>query len=424
VETQPELSAWAYGIFPGGAEYMHLLESEGAGLKGMGGCRSDERSSRPTGPIRLLVLGQLPPPYGGMEVMTETLLNSLRRRQEFVIRNIDTQASRSLAEKGGKHQLRKSLRGAVQTAKVLHSVLSFRPQIVYLPLTSSPSFLGFLRDSLLITPGLVFRKTVVLHLHNGYYAYAHTTGLKRAFVAAVLRRVSLAIVLGDRLLSVFNDLIPPSRLACVPNGIDDVPFAAARARRANTGAQRAPITKRVLFVGLMHRPKGFRDVLSAIPAVPEAEFVFMGEWPSSTEEQEVRARVADQGIADRTSFAGVVTGNRKYDLFLSADVFVLPSYSEGLPVVVVEALAAGLPIVCTDTGALYLTVKDGWNGFFVPEGSPEAIAQRLNLLLADDVLRQLMGERSRRLFEEKFTAEQFIDNLARVMRECAAKNGR
>jgi glycosyltransferase involved in cell wall biosynthesis len=386
----------------------------------VGGRRGDAGPGRPTSPIRLLILGQLPPPYGGMEVMTETLLSGLRQRPEFVTRNIDTQASRSLAEKGGKHQLRKSIRGALQTGKVLGTVLSFRPDIIYLPLTSSPSFLGFLRDTLLIAPGLVFRKRVVLHLHNGFYPYAHTTGLKRALVASVLKRVSLAIVLGDRLVSVFNELIPRRRLACVPNGIDDAPFAAARARRA--ASRVTPTAKRILFVGLMHRPKGFRDILSAIPAVPRAEFVFVGEWPSSTEEQEARAYVTQQGIADRTTFAGVVTGNTKYDLFLSADVFVLPSYSEGLPVVVVEALAAGLPIVCTDCGALYLTVKDGWNGFFVPRASPEGIAERLNQLLADDVLRRTMGERSRRLFEEKFTLGWFIDNMARVIRECAAQN--
>ena len=371
----------------------------------------------PALPIRLLILGQLPPPYGGMEVMTDALVTGLKQRPEFVTVNINTQASRSLAEKGGKHQLRKSLRGALQTTRLLQLMLSFRPDVIYVPLTSSPSFLGFLRDSLLIAPGILFRKRVIVHLHNGRYAYAATTGLKRWLVRMLLGRVSVAIVLGDRLAPIFDGLVAASRITSVPNGVDDRPFAAARARQGLSRPLRA--RKRILFVGLMHRDKGFRDVLSAVPLVPDAEFAFAGEWPSLAEEDEVRALVRQLGIEDRVRFLGVVTGDAKYDLFLSADIFVLPSYYEGQPVVVVEALAAGLPVVCTDCGALYLAVKDGWNGFLIPIARPEGLASRLNQLLADDALCRSMGERSRALYEESFTLDHFLDRVGRVIKNCA-----
>jgi glycosyltransferase involved in cell wall biosynthesis len=372
-------------------------------------------------PIRLLILGQLPPPFGGMEVMTRVLLDGLRQRPEFVIANINTQASRSLAEKGGKHQLRKALRGSLQTARLVKLIASFRPHAIYLPLTSSPSFLGFLRDAFLIAPGLLLRKHVVVHLHNGSYPYAQATGLKGALVRFLMGRVSLAIVLGDRLTSVFQGLIPPDRIASVPNGIDDQPFEAARAR---TGTTRLPRDrKRILFVGLMHGPKGFRDLLHAIAAVPGGEFVFAGEWPSREEEEEVRAFVRDHGIGGQTTFLGVVTGDAKYDLFTSADIFVLPSHYEGLPVVVLEAMAAGLPIVCTNCGALDLTVKDGWNGFFVPRSSPQVLAARLNQLLDDEGLRRSMGERSRQLYEERFTSSQFVSGFSRAIRDCVLRGG-
>jgi glycosyltransferase involved in cell wall biosynthesis len=345
--------------------------------------------------------------------MTQTLLNGLSQRAEFMIKHIDTQVSRSLAEKGGRHQLRKSLKGFAQAARLVFLMLSFRPDIVYLPLTNSPSFLGFLRDTLFIVPAMLFHKRVVIRLHGGYYFYSHTRGTKRRLVNSVLGRVSLAMVQGQRLTSAFDGLVSADRIAVIPNGLDDAPFVAARARRVNTALSR----RRILFVGLMCREKGFHDMLAAIPFVPEADFVFLGEWPSHEVEREAREFLKEKGVEERVLFAGVVAGPTKYDLFIAADIFVFPTYFayEGHAVSSVEALAAGLPIICTDHGALDESVRDGWNGYFVPRSDPEASARRVNELLGDDNLRRTMGRRSRQLYEERFTLQKFIDNWVQAI---------
>lgn len=371
--------------------------------------------------VRVLILGPLPPPYGGPEVMTQSLVNGLKERTDLVVKHLNTQVSRSLAEKGGKQQLRKSLRAITQAAHLIALIISFRCDVVYLPLTNSPSFLGFLRDALFIVPGLLLRKKVAIRLHGGYYYYSHTTGLKRALVKALLGRVSLAMVQGQRLVSVFDGLVPAERIVVIPNGIDNQPFTLARNRKPQNGGPQS--LKRVLFVGLMCPEKGFRDVIAAAPMVPEAQFVFAGEWPTADDKQEVTAFLKEKGIEERTLFAGVVSGDAKYDLFTSADIFVFPTYFvyEGHAVSSVEALAAGLPIVCTDHGALNESLKDGWNGYFVLRSDPEAIAARLNQLLKEDELRRVMSERSRQLYEERFTLPRFIESWAEAIKRCALK---
>ncbi|MCI0557572.1 MAG: glycosyltransferase family 4 protein, partial [Nitrososphaera sp.] len=167
----------------------------------------------------------------------------------------------------------------------------------------------------------------------------------------------------------------------------------------------------------------FRDVIAAIPFVPNGHFVFAGEWPSEEDEKEVQGFLKQHKVEDRVTFAGVVSGPAKYDLFVSSDIFVFPSYFayEGHAVSSVEALAAGLPIVCTDHGALNESVQDGWNGYFIPRSNPEAIALRLNQLLKDEDLRQTMGERSRKLYEEQFTLEQFVDNWTQAIKRCVVE---
>jgi glycosyltransferase involved in cell wall biosynthesis len=230
------------------------------------------------------------------------------------------------------------------------------------------------------------------------------------------------MVQGRRLKGVFNDLVPESRVAIIPNDIDDAPFLEAR-KRLPVAPDHSGL-KRVLFVGFMAPSKGFRDVIAAIPLTPGAHFVFMGEWLKPEDEKEVRSLLRQQGVEERVTFTGSVSGSKKYDLFVSADIFVLPTYYayEGHAVSSVEALAAGLPIVCTDHGALNESVQDGWNGFFLPPSDPAAIGRRLNQLIQDEALRRTMGERSRQLYLERFTLAQFVDSWSRAIQACCKGN--
>lgn len=363
-------------------------------------------------PLRALILGPLGPPFGGPEVMTQTLIDALAARGEIDFVHLNTQVSRSLAEKGGRHQLRKSLRAAWQCARLLVLLIRMRPDVAYLALTNSPSFLGFLRDAGMITLVRMTGCRVAVRLCGGYYYYSHTRGWKRKLVAAVLRRVDLALVQGSRLVTTFGGLIAAERIAVIPNGTNDRPFAAARSRAEKNGA-----TPQILFVGLLCAEKGFHDVLAAIPDVPDANFVFMGEWASDGDRDAAMDRLAADGTASRVRFAGVVAGDPKYDIFVASDALVFPSYFvyEGHAVSTVEALAAGLPIVCTDHGALDESVRDGWNGFFVPPRDAAAIAEALTKLIGDESLRLEMGRRSRELYERRFTADRFIDAWSRAI---------
>jgi glycosyltransferase involved in cell wall biosynthesis len=221
------------------------------------------------------------------------------------------------------------------------------------------------------------------------------------------------MVQGRRLTEVFGDLVPQSRIAVIPNGVEDHPLLT---RWRNTKGEPGDV-KTVLFIGLMCREKGFHDVIASIPLVPDATFVFAGEWASERDEAKARDFVMRHGVARRTQFVGVVSGETKARLFAAADVFVFPSYFayEGHAVSSVEALAAGLPIVCTDHGALNESVIDGWNGYFIPRSDPEAIARRLNELLGDEALRQRMGRRGRQLYEERMTSTYFSKAWVRAV---------
>lgn len=379
-----------------------------------------EPEMRPGMGIKIAILGPLPPPYSGPEVMIQTLLQGISSSKTFQFIHINTQVSRSLADKGGRRQWRKALSAVQQATRLVATYFSFEPEIVYMSLTNSPSISGFIRDSLFLLPAIWFGKKIIIQFYGGYYFYAHVTGIRRTFIRKILERVNLAIVEGQRLCTVFNGLIPAEKITIVRHGRDEKAFMEAcvrRKARVDLDGKR----KRILFVGFLCRGKGVRDLIAAALHVSGAQFVFAGEWPSKQDEKEVRDFIEAHGIQDRIDFVGVLSGDNYWDLMASGDIFSLPSFYvyEGHAVATVDALAAGLPIICTDHGALNEAVRDGWNGFFVPKRDPEAVARRLNQLLSDDDLRRTMGERSRQLYKERFTLSKFVENWSRAIQRVA-----
>jgi glycosyltransferase involved in cell wall biosynthesis len=109
-----------------------------------------------------------------------------------------------------------------------------------------------------------------------------------------------------------------------------------------------------------------------------------------------RRKIAELGLEDRCELIGIVQGQAKTDLLQKSHIFVLPSYNEGLPFAIIEAMAAGLAIVATPVGGIPEVVHDGQNGLLTAPGDPEALAASLLRFTADSALRQQMGQQNRR----------------------------
>ncbi len=222
--------------------------------------------------------------------------------------------------------------------------------------------------------------------------------------------------------------VPSSRLSVIRNAArlnafaDPDPAYRDKLRGhfpADTGS--SPI---VLAAGRLSPEKGF-DVLSeAIPAVaavnPGAKFVLFGE---GNERAKLEARIAQLNLGDRFVLPGYTA---EFDKFLPwADVVVLPSFTEGLPNVALEAAAAGVPVVATAVGGTPEVVEHGVTGWLVPSGQPQSISEALNRLLASRELRGTMGDAARRRMREQFTFEaqasryeQLFEKLTRGRLTC------
>ncbi len=290
-----------------------------------------------------------------------------------------------------------------------------------------------MRDSIVIITAWALQARVVAHVHGSNFGnfYEHASPAVRRFVRSVMERLTRVILLAERFRNQFAGLVPDGHVHVLYNAVDTRLFGDLAHERPKHDAALA-----VLFVGHLSQAKGFVDLLRAAPAVlenlPTARFVFAGEWfdregnilydeggrrlYSDPQAEQCLWNDLQTRYGERVAYLGVVTGARKTEVFKAADVFVLPSYSEGFPMSVLEAMAAGLPLVVTPVGALPEVLQDGVNAEFVLPGDIEALAEAIADMGRHPERRAQMGLANRKLVETSFTPRLMSMRLADVFR--------
>jgi glycosyltransferase involved in cell wall biosynthesis len=193
----------------------------------------------------------------------------------------------------------------------------------------------------------------------------------------------------------------------VPNGVDDAPLTPIYAERLRRQPAGPP---RFAFVGRLCRPKGVEDLLEAfaraeLPA--GTELIFAGDGPLRAA---LAARAAALGIGDRVRLDGYTADVTP--LLRRIDALVLPSYSEGLPRVLMEAGAAGVPIVASDIAGVREIVRDGESALLVPPHDVPALAGALQRIAADPALGPRLAGAAHATVQRGFTAAQQARRLA------------
>jgi glycosyltransferase involved in cell wall biosynthesis len=284
-----------------------------------------------------------------------------------------------------------------------------RPAVVHAHVASHASFLR--KSILLLVARLAGRKTI-FHLHGGGFARFATQEsgpLMRHWIRHTLEASSIVITLSEGWARFVHGVAPAAKVAVVPNA---VPLPApGDAAREEAG--------RVLFLGRLEAAKGVFDLLAAgarlAGDVPDLRLVFGGEGDAA----QLARRARELGIAERVELPGWM-GPRERDAELArASVFCLPSHAEGLPMALLEAMAAGKAVVATSVGGVPEILRDGDNGLLVAPHAPEALAGALGRALDEPALRARLARQARATIEQHYSTEVVCGHLSVLYRELA-----
>jgi len=204
------------------------------------------------------------------------------------------------------------------------------------------------------------------------------------------------------------DRIDPARVQTIYNGLDLSDWD------TTSRPAKPPGEFLVTTVGNIRRVKGhdlfIKAAAAIMPQFPNVSFSIAGDVLDSVYFAELQSLVRDLGLADRFRFDGGVADLRRY--LAVADIFVLPSRSEGFSNALIEAMAASLPVVATAVGGNAEAVQDGDTGFVIPSEDPAALTEAIVRLLSDPALAKAMGSAGKNLATERFRTETMMRRVS------------
>ncbi len=272
--------------------------------------------------------------------------------------------------------------------------------------------LSLFRKCTLIIVSRALGIPVILHLHAAQlqHFYRHLPAPLKAMTRWVFSIANSCIVLGTASRQFVNATlkVPTQRIQILING---VPEPTDPRRLSSPGIN---ATQQVLFVGNLSERKGVSDLLQAL-ALPGFEtdrvkVTLAGGGDIAAYQAQARRLGLDRWV----HFAGWSNQAQVAQLMSRADVLVLPSYDEGLPLVILEALANGVAVVCSPVGEIPSVFTDHVNAIFVQAGDVMGIAAALQKVLKQPVLRQQLERNGRALYTQHFSLARFFSDVARI----------
>jgi glycosyltransferase involved in cell wall biosynthesis len=373
---------------------------------------------------RLLVIGPTPPPHHGISTFMARLLVAPELHAAFDVVHLDSADRRNL-ENLGRFDLRNVWLALRHAGELCALIARHRPDIVYFEV--SQNAWAYVRDSLFILLPKLTGRRVAVRLNGSDFRnfYEAANGGMQALIRITTARLDGVAVLGEALRDIYAGLLPEERVRVVANGTADLSAEGSAGTAADARAADGAVMS-VAYLGALYRPKGILDFLRAAARVREtgsrARFIAAGGWFCEETRREALELVRHHGLESVVTFPGIVDGERKRALLQDADVLVFPGVqNEGQPYVILEAMAAALPVISTAKGAIEDMVVHGETGFIVPDRSPGVLAEAILRLEADGALRRQLGRAGRRRFVDRFTDERSLAALIGWLRAAAGR---
>jgi len=252
---------------------------------------------------------------------------------------------------------------------------------------------------------------VVFHLHGSEMKtfVEEQPALLQHFIGWILAKQSVVVVLSNSWLSYVKSISPKANVEILPNYVE-VP----ELRNNADGGKDGDVA--LLFLGLVGIRKGIYDLLpafkNALTQVPALRLIIGGNG----EVERARALAVELGIENHVVFVGWVSGAVKVDLLRRAQIYVLPSYNEGLPVSLLEAMSWQVPVISTRVGGIPELVREGVDGLLIDAGDRAALSSAIIELAQNAELREKMGIAARDQVERNFSKNVILPRLEGIYR--------
>ncbi|MEI7475084.1 MAG: glycosyltransferase family 4 protein [bacterium] len=262
---------------------------------------------------------------------------------------------------------------------------------------------SLLRKAFILLAAKLYRKKTIINFHscNPTLFYKDDAPIIKQFIKIILDNVDLILVLSNQWKEIIANKTSNKNIEVLYNPIV-----------IKTPVDSYNEVVNILFMGRIGQRKGAYDIIEAAKLLRDQniKITMCGDGEVS----QIREIVSQNSLENIINVSGWIKGKDVEDAYKNADIFILPSYNEGLPMSILEAMSYGLPIISTNIAGIPEQVIENENGFLITPGDVKTLAEKISVLSSDKQLREKMGARSYSIAKEKFDINVIVAQLNEI----------
>lgn len=362
--------------------------------------------SKPT----ILIVGPIPPPCGGIATGVLNLLKS-DLQKDFRLISIKNSTARPSAKKG-KIDFLNVTYFLGQFFRFIITIIFVRPQIVQIEATYGVSFL---KNSFFVILAKILGRKIILSLYGGQADsfYNNLPSIGKKYVKYILFCCDKIRIEFKQRKDFFVKKIGlvESKILILPNAVylNEPPMKDIKPTEEELN---------LLFVGWLLKEKGVFDLLKGIEILKQKSYKFkikiVGPEGRVGELKRVLDDIQKRNLINIVEVTGEKPSYEMESFYSNADIFILPSYTEGLPYAILEAMSYKLPIISTNIGALPEVIEEGVNGFLIEPGNVKTLTEKIEILAKNKKLREKMGKNNYEKMKNEYSVDHLVKKLTNV----------
>lgn len=346
--------------------------------------------------INILMLGSHLNVKGGMTTVVESFLNN-EFENSINIKFIPTHIENKIA-----FQIIFFIKSIV---KIIYNLMFGNIKIVHMHLSERGSFI---RKYIVFCICNIFHKKVIVHMHGAEFKefYQNSNNIIKNKVVKLLTRADVVLVLGKQWEEYVLDLNNSINVVVLKNSVNTT--------KETINKYEENIN--ILFLAVLIERKGIFDLIEAAKLINNENklgkyninFIIAG---SGEQEQKCKEIVHHYGLEEQFKFVGWVNGEEKKKLLKNSHIFVLPSYNEGLPVAILEAMSYGIPVISTNVGSIEEAVKHEYTGFIHSPGDISMIKKYIEILINDSEIWNNLSINSKNVIAQEYDSNKYFKKI-------------
>lgn len=363
---------------------------------------------------RILYIATFPPPIHGSAVVSMQIKNSSIINEEFDGDYVNLATTRAMNEPN--NYFLKLIRTVNSLFRTLWLLIIHRYDLCYCAITISSAC--FLRDAPYVLLCKLFRRKIVIHQHNVGMSKLIDKPIYRWLFPLVYKNAKV-ILLSWHLYPDIEKVVKKEDVLICHNGIKPSLFSFDR---LDIEKNHGPLITNIFFLSNLLIDKGVLVLLDSLALLKDKGLLFncdvVGSETYEIDRNGFELQVKQRGLENYVHYHGRKYGTEKDIFWKRADVFVLPSFGEAFPLVTLEAMEQGVPVVATRVGGIPDQIEENKNGFLVPPRDSVSLAKAIEPFIGNKPLSIQMGLSGREKYEKMFTESIFEQTMSECLKKC------